>query len=71
MQQFNCGLTTMKGREQDNHQPALQALIQPHAMTQGKPAALCERSSKADDGCAQKIPDIQHTSRILTLITFS
>lgn len=71
MQQFNCGLTTMKGREQDNHQPAVQALIQWRAMTQGKAAALCECSSKADDGHTEKIPSIQHICRILTLITFS
>lgn len=72
MQQFNCGLTTMKGREQHNHQPALQTLIQQHATTPGKAAAaLPERSSKADAGRAQKIPNIQRISRILTLITFS
>lgn len=71
MQQFNCGLTTTKGREQANHQPALWALIQRRATTQGKAAARHQRSSKADDGCAHKIPNIQHISRILTLITFS
>jgi len=53
----------MKGREQDNHQPALQALIQRHATTPGKPAALRERSSKADDRRTQKNPNI--ISRIL------
>lgn len=70
MQQFNCGLTTMKERETDNHQPALQALIQQRATMRGKAAALCEHSSKAGDGCTQKISNIQRISRILTLITF-
>lgn len=52
MQQFNCGLTTMKEKEQDNHQPALRALIHRRATTQGKAAALREHSSKANDGRA-------------------
>lgn len=56
MQQFNCGLTTTKGREQANHQPALRALIQRRATTQGKAAALRQLPQKPMTDVHRKFP---------------